>query len=160
VGWSLQANLQATGVLEALKMAIQQLPLSVTGLIHHSDRGIQYCCRDYISFLESAGIQISMTEHSDPGENALAERVNGILKEELLENRRFTSLVVAEQAIQQAIQAYNHLRPHGSCDYLTPEQAHSQQGTLKKRWPVKRQTGQKVCSPQVVARTSTSSQGP
>ena len=144
VGWSLQANLQATGVLEALKMAIKELSPSVTGLIHHSDRGIQYCCRDYISLLESAKIRISMTENSDPGENALAERVNGILKEELLENRRFTSFALAHQAITKAVSTYNHLRPHSSCDYLTPGQAHGQKGELRKRWRVKNQSKENI----------------
>ena len=149
VGWSLQANLQATGVLEALKMAIEHLPQSVTGLIHHSDRGIQYCCRDYISLLVSAKIRISMTENSDPGENALAERVNGILKEELLENRRFTSFVAAQEAIKKAVDTYNHLRPHSSCDYLTPVQAHGQKGELRKRWRVRNQPKENI--PQVAS---------
>jgi transposase InsO family protein len=134
VGWSLQTHLQASGPLEALKMAVEQPPQSVTDLIHHLDRGIQYCCRDYISLLESAKIRISMTENSHPGENALAERVNGILKEELLENRRFTSFVAAQEAITKAVKTYNHLRPHSSCDYLTPEHAHQQKGKLRKRW--------------------------
>jgi transposase InsO family protein len=80
-----------------------------------------------------------MTENSDPGENALAEPVNGMLKEELLENPRFTSFLAAKEAITKAVHSYNNLRAHSSCNYLTPEQAHQQNGVLRKRWRVRSQ---------------------
>jgi putative transposase len=108
-------------------------------LIHHSDRGIQYCCADYIEMLEHYGIRISMTEKGDPYENAIAERVNGILKEEFYLNKTFDSFAEAEQAVHQAIEKYNNVRPHASCDYLTPAMAHEQNGILRRHWKNKRQ---------------------
>jgi transposase InsO family protein len=86
VGFYLSKDLSAHGPLNALKMALTNNPNRI-GLIHHSDRGVQYCCDDYVNLLlnDKSDIRISMTEKRDPLENAIAERVNGILKEELLE---------------------------------------------------------------------------
>lgn len=81
-----------------------------------------------------------MTENGDPYQNAIAERINGILKEEFYLNKTFASLDEAEREAQQAIQKYNHLRPHASCDYLTPAMAHEQNGILRKHWKNKRQS--------------------
>ena len=103
-------------------------------LIHHSDRGSQYCCADYVKLLEYYGIKISMTENGDPYENAIAERINGILKGEFLLYKTFTSFTEAEQTVKNAIEKYNHIRPHASCDNLTPIQAHDHNGILRKRW--------------------------
>jgi putative transposase len=89
------------------------------------------CCHEYIKLLNN--ITISMTHEGDPGENAIAERVNGTIKNEFY-CRGFLSLLLAQAGIAKAIHAYNHLRPHASCDYLTPAQAHSKEGTFKKRW--------------------------
>ena len=114
-------------------MAVKTLPKGKQSLIHHSDRGIQYCCQEYIQLLGSNEIRISMTQQGDPGENAIAERINGILKEEF-NCRAFISFDLAKAAITKSILAYNQLRPHASCDYLTPNQAHLKEGTLKKRW--------------------------
>lgn len=103
------------------------------GLIHHSDRGVQYCCDEYVKLLEHHEVRISMTEKGDPLENALAERVNGILKQELLEEV-FCGFETAQREVAIACSTYNHLRPHGSIDNLTPVQAHQLSGTIKKRW--------------------------
>ena len=93
-------------------------------LIHHSDRGTQYCCDDYVAVLKNRGIQISMTQSGSPYDNAIAERVNGILKMEFDLERTFLSLKRASAAVEEAIYKYNHLRLHTSCDFKTPEKAH------------------------------------
>lgn len=102
-------------------------------LIHHSDRGIQYCSQGYIKLLKEKGIIISMTQSGDPLENALAERVNGILKEELLE-RVYPTFLEAQLAVATAISLYNHQRPHLSVNMLTPVEAHERNGELKRHW--------------------------
>jgi len=132
VGFYLNENLSSTGSLTALKMALETNPDRM-GLIHHSDRGIQYCCDAYIRLLEANEIKISMTEKGDPLENAIAERVNGILKEEfLMEN--FAAFAEAKTAIATACTTYNNLRPHGSIDNLKPAEAHQLSGELPRRW--------------------------
>lgn len=103
-------------------------------LIHHSDRGTQYCSRDYVGVLQKAGVAISMTEKGDPYENAIAERANGILKTEFAVGQLFTSTGEAQQAVAKSVRLYNDVRPHQSCDYLTPEAAHIQKGEMKRRW--------------------------
>jgi transposase InsO family protein len=133
VGYYLQESLHATGPISALKMALAQRKSSEK-LIHHSDRGVQYCCGDYVAVLEKEGIAISMTEKGDPYENAIAERVNGILKMELLLDGTFATFDDAKQAVAWAVGKYNLIRPHSSCDYLTPELAHEREGVLKKHW--------------------------
>jgi transposase InsO family protein len=136
VGYKLHPSLHSEGAIAALTMASED-GKRTKGLIHHSDRGVQYCCGDYVRMLEHYGIRISMTENGDPYENALAERVNGILKEEFSLDETFPSFAAAEAAVDEAIRRYNHLRPHASCDYQTPVAAHEQSGILNKRWRVK-----------------------
>jgi transposase InsO family protein len=133
VGYSLQETLQLKGPVEALKMALNNNRTSLEGLIHHSDRGLQYCSHAYIKLLKN--ITISMTHDGDPGENAIAERVNGTIKNEFY-CRGFLSFPLAQEAIERAIHNYNHLRPHASCDYLTPAKAHAMKGILNKRWSI------------------------
>jgi transposase InsO family protein len=101
------------------------------GLIHHSDRGMQYSSSEYVKLLGNA--RISMTENSDPTENAIAERVNGILKSELLE-KGYATFKEARESIDRAVSIYNHVRPHSSVDDLTPAVAHTRTGELKRRW--------------------------
>jgi transposase InsO family protein len=132
VGFYLSKDLSANGPLQALKMALNANQ-NIAGLIHHSDRGVQYCCDAYVKLLNSKKIKISMTENGDPLENAIAERVNGVLKQELLEEV-FQNFNEAQKAIAIACSTYNHLRPHGSIDNLKPAEAHQQSGVLKKRW--------------------------
>lgn len=133
VGYCLHPSLSSEGAIDALRTALQQAK-GRHHLIHHSDRGIQYCCRDYVQLLEHDHIQISMTEKGDPYENAIAERVNGILKTEFDLHKTFSSFTEAHQAVEEAVRKYNHVRPHASCDYLTPVMAHEQSGPLRKRW--------------------------
>jgi transposase InsO family protein len=132
VGFCLCSDLSSKGPLMALKMALASNP-NRQGLIHHSDRGVQYCCDEYVKLLEHHEVKISMTEKGDSLENALAERVNGILKQELLEEV-FPDFETAQREVAIACSTYNHLRPHGSIDNLKPAQAHQLSGTIKKRW--------------------------
>ena len=135
IGYCLHPTLHSDGPINALLLAAKSK--QGEALIHHSDRGSQYCCADYVELLEHYRIKISMTEKGDPYENAIAERVNGILKEEFLLSQTFASFAEAETAVNKGIEKYNHIRPHDSCDKLTPVQAHSQNGFLRKRWKTK-----------------------
>lgn len=134
MGYSLRTDMSAQGCQEALQMGLNNRRYALQPLIHHSDRGSQYCSADYVRMLKDHNIAISMTQNGDPYENALAERMNGIIKSEF--NLYSTQLGFEQtyQLVKNSIRAYNELRPHGSCDFLTPEQAHQLQGTLKKRW--------------------------
>lgn len=132
VGFFLSETLSADGCIKALQMALKNNP-QLGRLIHHSDRGSQYCCTDYVGILDKKFIKISMTQSGDPLENAIAERVNGILKDELLE-KVYLNYEQARQAIAAAISIYNYQRPHSSIDMLTPIEAHLKEGELKRRW--------------------------
>jgi transposase InsO family protein len=134
MGFGFRSDLLALGCLEALQMAYDNRSYRRHALIHHSDRGCQYCCKEYIDLLGSQNIAISMTERGDPYENALAERMNGIIKGEFNLYSSQESFEQTYQRIVRSITAYNEIRPHGSCDYLTPCQAHQKNGELKKRW--------------------------
>lgn len=125
VGYNIADTLDAIETVQALEMALQDLPQETEGLIHHSDRGIQYCSAGYVELLTNNRIAISMTENGDPYENALAERVNGILKEEYLNDYLVDNLDQARLALNFAIKMYNTERPHLSCIYKTPEFVHS-----------------------------------
>lgn len=131
VGHSLCRDLSARGCVAALRMALRSKP-DRAALVHHSDRGLQYYSSAYMKVL-GPKIRISMTEKGDPLENAIAERVNGILKDELLE-RRFQSFTEARIKIDEAVSTYNNLRPHLSIDLLTPAEAHARTGELKRLW--------------------------
>jgi len=132
VGFYLSMDLSAEGCIKALNMALNSNPV-LGKLIHHSDRGSQYCCSDYVKILNNIYIKISMTQNGDPKENAIAERVNGILKDELLD-KVYLDYKQAVKGVAVAISTYNHQRPHGSIDYLTPYEAHFRSGELKRRW--------------------------
>lgn len=134
IGWDLGATLEAKHTVKALQMAINQMPKGIKGVIHHSDRGVQYCCSDYVKVLTKNHFQISMTENGDPRENAIAERVNGILKDEWLNQMKLTSIMQATNQIEQIIRIYNQNRLHSSLDMRTPEYAHDQSGKFKKHW--------------------------
>jgi putative transposase len=124
VGYHVADTLETVQTLEALKMAVQSLPINHQGLTHHSDRGIQYCSSEYVQILQQHNIQISMTENSDPRENAIAERVNGILKEEYLYDYSVQTLSQAKLVLDFVINLYNVERPHMSCQYKTPDRIH------------------------------------
>jgi putative transposase len=132
VGYHLCEYLNASGPVAALQMAIAGCK-DTSGLIHHSDRGTQYCCNAYVEILQAAGIGISMTQTGDPRDNAIAERMNGILKGELLEEI-YPTIEVARDDIAQSVNTYNYLRPHCSLEMLTPAIAHGRYGELKRRW--------------------------
>jgi putative transposase len=133
VGFYLSKTLEATGSIKALKMALQNNEVEPNKLIHHSDRGVQYCCHDYVSVLKNRKIKISMTENGDPLENAIAERVNGILKDELLEDV-YNDFQTAQYSVAKAISVYNHLRPHSSISYKTPIELHSNNEPVQRKW--------------------------
>lgn len=134
VGWHLSNTMQAKDALKALYMAISQLEAGAKEIIHHSDRGIQYCSSKYVNCLNKHDIRISMTEKGSPYENALAERVNGILKTEWLYDMKLKNRAEADQAIKHIINIYNTERPHSSVEMLTPDQAHQRTGVLKRLW--------------------------
>lgn len=134
MGYYVHDTLERYGPLKALEMALKNRVHMDVKLIHHSDQGIQYCCKDYIEFLEYNQIIISMSSKGNPYENAVAERVNGILKAEFYLDRTFKSIAQVNSVLKEVIPVYNTKRPHASNDYLTPEQAHMQVGVLKKRW--------------------------
>ena len=110
----------------ALKMAIRQRKNKEMPLIHHSDRGLQYCANNYQSVLSKNGILPSMTQNSDPYENAVAERINGILKQEFMIDKYNLELSVIKRIVKESINIYNTQRPHYSNYMLTPDQMHLQ----------------------------------
>ena len=136
VGYKLNPTLHSQGPIDALLMAGTDTK-QTSSLIHHSDRGIQYCCNDYVQMITHLGIQLSMTENGDPYQNAVAERVNGILKYEHGVKDTFSSYAQAVIAVAEAIRKYNGLRIHDSAGRLTPTVAHEQNGILKKYWKPK-----------------------
>ena len=123
IGWTLSDSLAASNTIQALEMAISQAEgYDLTQLTHHSDRGSQYCCHAYVGLLQQHGIAISMTEDYKPTDNAVAERVNGIIKTEwLYRMRRPKNIEEARQRILDIIRFYNTRRPHMSNGMLTPE---------------------------------------
>lgn len=154
VGYCLYPSLHKEGPIAALKMALAGLPVGAHNLIHHSDRGIQYCCDAYTTILKDHAVKISMTEKGDPYENALAERVNRTMKEEFLLGRGFASFELAQAAVAQAVNTYNNLRPHDSCNRMTPDQAHQQSGPMQKRWKNYKRTKQVTAEPMPVGDSS------
>ena len=135
VGYALNPTLEAKGCIEALEMAVNgRRNLNPFTLIHHSDRGIQYCSFEYVNILMKANIAISMTQSGSPYENALAERVNGIIKNEFFPKKIYQNYKEAKKTIARIILTYNERRPHSSINFLTPEQAHSKEGIIKKHW--------------------------
>ena len=125
LGYDLSTSLAPDGALRALEMALSKVR-STQGVIHHSDRGFQYNSRVYTERLERAGMRISMTERNHCYENALAERVNGILKHEFMLDETFPSPAEARKALSEGVELYNTLRPHLALGYRTPEQQHQQ----------------------------------
>ncbi|WP_372938729.1 IS3 family transposase [Seonamhaeicola sp.] len=133
MGYSFRMDLTAQGCIDALKMALNNKAYQES-MIHHSDRGSQYCSHQYVGLLLKNKMAISMTENGDPYENAIAERVNGIIKTEFNIHSSVLGFEKTQKYISKSIDNYNKLRPHASCDYLTPNQAHLETTKLKKRW--------------------------
>ena len=139
VGWALARTLKAAISMEALEMAIQQAVAmrggeSLKGLIHHSDRGVQYCCDAYVAMLHAHNISISMTEDYKPTDNAVAESVNGKIKVESVYRMSFNSFEHAYRVIERFIHFYNYRRPHMSIGYKIPAVVHLEQGEQKRLW--------------------------
>lgn len=124
VGYSIDNHMNASLCVEALKMAIKNREYPNLNLIHHSDRGFQYCSNEYTSFTESNNIQLSMTEQYDPYENAIAERVNRTLKYEYALKETIKNKHIAKKMVDYAITQYNNNRPHFSLDLFTPNYVH------------------------------------
>lgn len=123
LGWCLGESLDAIYSIKALRMALVQVK-DCSQLTHHSDRGIQYCCKEYTKILKANQTNISMAEAGNPYENAVAERVNGILKDEFYLDQTFNSKSLAARATEQAIRVYNDVRPHLSLKMQTPSQVY------------------------------------
>lgn len=135
LGYQLAENMEAIHTQKALKMALKNNPLPAQHiLIHHSDRGTQYCCDEYIKILNKQHIQISMTENGDPLENAIAERLNGIIKEEYLQHYQYRNVSELQYKLDQAVNYYNLERPHLSCTMMTPEQVHKNNTATTRKW--------------------------
>lgn len=124
VGYHCGDTLEAVGCLEALEMALKELPKGKRP-IHHTDRGSQYCCHEYVGRLKEHGLGVSMTEVDHCAENALAERMNGILKGEYGLGGKLASKALARQMVAQAVWLYNTRRPHTALGYRTPAEVHN-----------------------------------
>lgn len=125
VGYHVAETLAVIETIQALNMALLALgPTRPVQLIHHSDRGFQYCNPEYVKLLQDYHIEISMTENSDPLENALAERINGIIKEEYLSAYEVNNIKEAKALLDSVIELYNNERPHMSIGNLKPNQIH------------------------------------
>ncbi len=135
LGYQLSETLQTVHTIAALEMALKSMAGLVThNIIHHSDRGIQYCSQGYVKLLGDKGIKISMTQSGDPLENPVAERVNGIIKEEYLKPYHYATLKQLEEKLSQAVGYYNGERPHMSCGMLTPQSVHDRNIVVKRSW--------------------------
>ena len=144
VGYDVSDSLATESSLKALKMALKNE--KIKELIHHSDRGLQYCSDDYQKLLNKNKIRCSMTQESDPYENAIAERINGILKQEYDIDKFNVDLKTRKILVKQAVKVYNELRPHLSNHYLTPVQMHRQQELIPKSYKKKNSTNSKECT--------------
>ncbi len=126
VGYDVSNSLCVTGSANAIRRATKSRVYKNNPIVHHSDRGLQYCSDQYQAILKKSKIKCSMTESYDPYENAVAERVNGILKSEFIGHNNNLKLPLMKKLIQDSIQIYNDIRPHYSCYYKTPNQMHKQ----------------------------------
>jgi putative transposase len=125
MGWSFDDNMKVSMVKDALTMTYNNCKYDHKSIIHHSDRGMQYCCPDYTEFAKGKGFVMSTTQQSDPYENAIAERINGILKYEFGLRRTIASIAIARAMIRQAVEIYNNERLHWSLDLKTPNTVHN-----------------------------------
>jgi len=135
IGYCMSETLKAESAIKALKMALKQIPVT-DSCIHHSDRGIQYCCHEYTALLKQNNMMVSMTENGDPRENAIAERVNKTIKEEFTDEKTlsFKTFAQGKREMPHFVRFYNEERPHRSIDMHTPSEAYNMSGELKRRW--------------------------
>jgi transposase InsO family protein len=137
VGFHVAETLESIETLQALKMALldfSRSPESHFELIHHSDRGVQYCQCDYVKLLQDYNIKISMTENGDPLENPIAERINGIIKEEYLQDYTVNTILDARKILKFVVKLYNEERPHNSIGNLLPSHVHKNNVRTEKLW--------------------------
>ena len=136
VGHCVYEDLSVKGSIIALQQALKQRNDKTLPMIHHSDRGVQYCCHAYVKLLQKNKVQISMTQSGDPLENAVAERINRTIKEEFTDDREmhFCSIELAKTSIKNFVNFYNEKRPHRSVNWHTPNEAHKIKGCIKRAW--------------------------
>ncbi|WP_458008648.1 IS3 family transposase [Flavobacterium sp. PL002] len=140
MGYKIDTNMKVQLVKDAMQMAVKNRLYKNENLIHHSDRGIQYCCPDFAEFAKSKNIILSTTQNSSPYENAVAERINGILKHEFGLNKTIPNLKTAQKMVKQAIEIYNNERRHCSLEMKTPQYAHKNQTHQYKPYKKKKNT--------------------
>lgn len=133
MGWSLENNMKVQMVKDALAMAHKNCIFNHISIIHHSDRGIQYCCPDYSQFAENKGFVLSTTQQYDPYENAIAERINGILKYEFGLKNTIKTVEIAQKIVAEAVELYNNQRMHWSLDLKKPQEVHLQYNKQKNK---------------------------
>ena len=138
IGWSVRPSLDTSGPMEALRKALGRIEGKEVSLIHHSDRGCQYACREYVDTLRQYGIRISMTESGNPKDNAQAERVNNTMKNELLKGRVFGNIREVVEAVDAAVDFYNNHRPHMSIGMRTPAEMTEVVGDRNMKWHSRR----------------------
>lgn len=136
VGYHIANTMEAVHTAAALKMALKDNP-SVDGLIHHSDRGMQYCTSGYTNRLKDHGVEISMTQTGDPLENAIAERINGIIKQEYLDHYVITNAEEGMELLTTVVRRYNEERPHQSIQWMTPHYVHENNLSINRQWSKK-----------------------
>ena len=134
LGYSVSDNMQTSNTVSALKMALKNMKGLIVAPIHHSDRGVQYCSQEYVRVLKEHHMPISMTESGDPLDNALAERMNGIIKNEYLVGKKARNALEGFEMVSQAVDLYNSVRPHMSCDMHTPNDIYNGNAEPKRRW--------------------------
>jgi transposase InsO family protein len=124
MGYAVAENMEAESMVEALKMALIRRQTPLTETIHHSDRGLQYCSKEYVNTAAKNNIKLSMTENGDPYENALAERMNRTVKEEFGMDRKMKSKEQVKKLVEESVFLYNHKRPHLALKMKTPDQVY------------------------------------
>ncbi|MCW3786897.1 IS3 family transposase [Marinilabiliaceae bacterium AAT] len=137
VGYHVAETLESVETIKALKMALSDIysdPASCFELIHHSDRGVQYCQHNYVKLLKDNKVKISMTENGDPLENAVAERINGIMKDEYLLDKTVKDIKQAKRVLKEVVSLYNEDRPHNSIENHVPNYVHESKLVTKKLW--------------------------
>jgi transposase InsO family protein len=137
MGYYVADNMNTQSSLKALKMALKRRKNKSLPLTHHSDRGLQYCADEYQKELHKNKVLCSMTQNSDPYENAVAERVNGILKQEFRIDKYNQKAEIMQKVVKEAISIYNQIRPHYSNYMLTPNQMHNQNKIKMRTYKIK-----------------------
>ena len=137
MGYYVADNMNTESSVMALEMAVKHLKKEHESIIHHSDRGLQYCADDYQKTLSKHNILCSMTQNSDPYENAVAERINGILKQEFMIDKYLLNLSAMKLIVKEAIDIYNNIRPHYSNYMLTPDNMHLQSSIKMRTYKTK-----------------------